>query len=102
MTIQVRHVTDAEIVPKGFDPYDEAVFIFAELWPALNSDSTSTPQPVPPVRRGVFLLPNILTTGCHTFRCRPQKETFRDGGGCGLRVLTVCMDSFGPAKGDMP
>ena len=64
MTIQVRHVTDVEIVPKGFDPYDEAVFIFAELRPPLNSDSTSTPQPVPPVRRGVFLLPNILTTGC--------------------------------------
>ena len=64
MTTQVRHVTDAEIVPKGFDPYDETVFILAELWPALNSDSTSTPQPLPPVRRGVFLLPNILTTGC--------------------------------------
>jgi len=64
VTTQVRHVTDAEIVPKGFDPYDETVFILAELWPALNSDSTSTPQPLPPVRRGVFLLPNILTTGC--------------------------------------
>ena len=30
----------------------------------MNSDPTSTPQPLPPARRGVFLLPNILTTGC--------------------------------------
>ena len=58
------HVKGAEIVPKGSGPYDGSVFLHPGLRSTLNSETTPTARPASPLRRGIFLLPNLLTTGC--------------------------------------